>query len=138
MLLPGGAVGAQFNQQLNTYVYIRTLPADDTIGKLPPVWSNVQKFVLRNWQAMAPCMDNWLDLGNPNQIKSFATVLRRLTDKNNFEAFRFMPVTRDMTAGQRKLLYAFLDGAPAVAVAAAGTTPEPKSVEELSRSMRRG
>ena len=136
-LLPGGeTLGAQFDQQVNSYVYVRTRPSDDTIAKLPPTWDNVQKFVLRNWQAMAPCMDNWLDLGDPQQIKSYAAMLRRLTDKANFEVFRFMPVTRDMTKGQRALLYAFLDGAPVAAMVAAAPAQERKSIAELSRAMR--
>ena len=137
-LLPGGeTLGAQFDPQVNTYVYVRTRPSDDNIARLPPTWDNVQKFVLRNWQAMAPCMDNWLDLGDPQQIKSYAAMLRRLTDKTNFEAFRFMPVTRDMTKGQRTLLYAFLDGAPPSALAAAAA-PSHRSITELSRAMRGG
>jgi hypothetical protein len=137
MLVPGnGAPNPQFSQQINTYVYIRTRPSDDDIAQLPPTWANVHKFVLRNWQAMAPCMDNWLDLGDPNQVKSFAALLRKLTDKANFESLRFMPVTRDMTAGERALLYAFLDGTQVVA--AAGVTMREPSVRQLSRAMRGG
>lgn len=37
-------------------------------------------------------------------------MLKRLTDPAVFESYRFMPVTRDMSAGERALLYAFLDG----------------------------
>ena len=66
--------------------------------------------MLSNWEAMAPCMDNWLRLGDPQQVLAYGWVLKHLTDPGNFEAFRFMPVTRDMSAGQRTLLYAFLDG----------------------------
>jgi hypothetical protein len=136
-LLPGGqTLGTQFDPQVNTYAYVRTRPSDDNIAQLAATWDNVQKFVLRNWQAMAPCMDNWLDLGDPEQIKAYAAMLRRLTDSANFEAFRFMPVTRDMTKGQRALLYAFLDGAPPSALAAAA--PPPRSITELSRAMRGG
>lgn len=123
--------------QGTTYVYVRTRPADDNIAQLPPTWSNVHKYVLRNWQAMAPCMENWLDLGNPDQVKSLAAMLKRLTDKANFESFRFMPVTRDMTAGERTLLYAFLDGTSAV-VAATEARPAELSVQQLSRAMRGG
>jgi hypothetical protein len=97
----------------------------------------VYKFVLRNWQAMAPCMDNWLNLGDPEQVKSFAPILRKLTDKANFESFLFMPVTRDMTAGERTLLYAFLDSTPTL-TAAARVSPRRRSVAELSRAMRGG
>jgi hypothetical protein len=137
MLVPGnGAPNPQFSQQINTYVYIRTWPSDDNIAQLPPTWANVHKFVLQNWQAMAPCMDNWLDLGDPDQVKSFAALLRKLTDKANFESFRFMPVTRDMTAGERALLYAFLDGTRVVA--AAGATSREPSVRQMSRALRGG
>jgi hypothetical protein len=83
---------------------------------------------------MAPCMDNWLDLGNPDQVKSFAPMLHKLTAKENFEAFRYMPVVRDMTAGQRALLYAFLDGPKPLAMAA--KTPPRRSQRRLSRAMR--
>lgn len=141
MLVPGNGVPLpRFNQQITTYVYVRTRPADERIAKLPPVWANVDRFVLRNWRAMAPCMDNWLDLGNPDQIKSFAAMLRRLTDNNNFESFRFMPVTRDMTAGERTLLYAFLDGGP-VATAAASVDKaslDTESVLQKGRALRGG
>jgi hypothetical protein len=118
-----------------TYVNVRTLPADTDLALTPPTWDNVQAKVLSNWWAMAPCMDNWLDLGNSDQVKSFGPLLHKLTAKDNFESFRFMPVTRDMTAGQRTLLYNFLDG---VAVAAADVVrPDPrKTMERLSRAMR--
>jgi hypothetical protein len=133
----GASVPEGVDPQSTTYVFIRTLPADDDIAHLPPTWDNVHRFVLRNWQAMAPCMDNWLDLGNPDQIRSFAPVLRRLTDKANFEAFRFMPVTRDMTAGQRALLYAFLDGGDIPTMVTEAATA-PRSLARLSRAMRSG
>jgi len=88
---------------------------------------------------MAPCMDNWLRLGDQSQIRSFAPLLKRLTDKANFESFRFMPVVRDMTAGERSLLYRFLDGGgPTVALAEVAARRQPQSTEEMSRKMRRG
>jgi hypothetical protein len=138
-LAAGQGVSAplNINTQTTTYVYVRTRPADDNIAQLEPTWANVHKYVLRNWQAMAPCMDNWLDLGNPEQVKSFATILRRLTDNANFESFRFMPVTRDMTAGERALLYAFLDGKPALTEAAEISPPQP-SPARMSRALRGG
>jgi hypothetical protein len=64
-------------------------------------------------------------------------VLRRLTDNANFEAFRFMPVTRDMTAGERALLYAFLDGTPVAAAAVEAPSPQP-SAQQMSRALRGG
>lgn len=137
ILTPGHAVPAtQIDPQTTTYVYVRTLPADADITALAPTWENVHPRVLRNWQAIAPCMDNWLDLGNPDQVKSFAPILRRLTDKANFESLLFMPVTRDMTAGQRTLLFKFLNGAPpSESMALASSEP---SLKDISRAMRGG
>jgi hypothetical protein len=126
-----------FNTQVNTYMYVRSRPADTVIAELPPSWENVYVNVLANWNAMAPCMDNWLRLDDPAQVKAYAAMLKLLTNPANFEHFRFMPVTRDMSAGERTLLYKFLD-APPDATAARPVTPQTRNFTELSRAMRRG
>jgi hypothetical protein len=125
------------------YIYARTLPADATIGALDPTWDNVYTSVLSKWNAMAPCMDNWLLLNEPAQVHAYGAVLKKLTDPANFEAYRFMPVTRDMTEGERVLLYKFLDapldaGARALTAPAAAAAPKPPlpEVTRLSRAMR--
>jgi len=122
------------NPQVNTYMYVRVRPADTAIAQLPPTWDNVYGNVLANWNAMAPCMDNWLNLNDPVQVKAYAGILKRLTDPANFENFLFMPVTRDMSAGERTLLYRFLDSAP---VEAAAPAENLHTFARLSRSMRR-
>jgi hypothetical protein len=141
--------GGAFDPQVNTYMYVRVLPADQAIANLPPTWPNVYANVLSNWNAMAPCMDNWLRLNDPAQIKSFAPMLKKLTDPAAFENFRYMPVTRDLTAGARTLLYKFLDApgiAPFAAVETAAATerrplitsaPPTTKAAHLSQSMRR-
>jgi hypothetical protein len=111
-----------FDPQVFTYMYLRVLPADDDVAKLPPTWANVHDKVLSYWEALAPCMDNWLALGNEAQVRAYAAVLRKLTDPDYFEHFRYMPVSRDLTRGQRTLLYAFLDSP-----AAAPKAPSPKT-----------
>lgn len=131
-----------FNPQIYTYMYLRVLPADGEIAELPPTWENVHNYVLSNWQAMAPCMDNWLLLGDEEQVRAYAPIIKKLTDPANFEAYRFMPVTRDMTAGQRSLLYNFLDGRDATVaaeLAAPAGAPEragQPDFHRLSRAMR--
>jgi hypothetical protein len=124
------------NPQVNTYMYVRVRPADTAIAESAPTWENVFVKVLANWNAMAPCMDNWLKLDDPVQVKSYGPVLKRLTDPANFESFVFMPVTRDMSAGQRTLLYRFLDSEPARALAKA-EAERPRTLADMSRSMRR-
>lgn len=125
------------------YIYARTLPADAAIGALQPTWENVYTSVLSKWNAMAPCMDNWLLLNEPAQVHAYGAVLKKLTDPANFEAFRFMPVTRDMTEGERTLLYNFLDAPLAEGTralkagpAAAEAKPALPEVTRLSRAMR--
>lgn len=125
---PSPPAAGAINPQVHTYMYIRTLPADRAVAQLAPTWDHVYSQVLANWHAMAPCMDNWLDLGNEAQVRSFGPLLKRLTGPDAFEHFRYMPVTRDMTPGQRTLLYRFLDS-PA---------PTPKAVEPLAAEETEG
>ena len=133
--VPSGGI----NTQINTYQYVRVHPADADIAAVPPTFENVYSIVLSNWNAMAPCMDNWLDLSNPDQIKAYAAIVKRLTDPANFESYRFMPVTRDMTPGQRKLLYNFLDGSGehTESVAPEEIVHDAPDFVALSRSLRR-
>lgn len=137
---------AAVDTQRTAYLWVRTLPGGDDVAGLAPTWQNVYENVLYNWHAMAPCMDNWLRLDDPAQVAAYGPLIKQLTDRNNFERQRFMPVTRDLTAGQRTLLYAWL--AVAQGQPAAGTTearlrtPAPTaaapSQRALSRSFRAG
>lgn len=125
-----------FDTQTYTYMYLRVLPADAAVGAMEPSWDNVHNYVLSNWEAMAPCMDNWLLLGDEAQVRAYGTVIRKLTDPANFESFRFMPVTRDMTAGQRRLLYNFLGGGAAPRKLAEPARAQKPNFAKLSRAMR--
>ena len=88
---------------MKPYMYVRTLPADEATAALAPTWDNVYASVLANWNAMAPCMDNWLD--STTRRRSRPTARDQAADRSGqFRDFRFMPVTRDMTAGERTLL----------------------------------
>jgi hypothetical protein len=103
------AIGQNFNTLTDTYAYVRVLPADAQLATMPPTWDNVFNNVLANWKAMAPCMDNWLDLEDEAQVRAYGPLIKRLTDRAAFEQFRYMPITRDLTPGMRTLLYTFLD-----------------------------
>jgi hypothetical protein len=126
-------IGDDFNPLVQTYMYLRVLPDDADIAALEPTWENVHTFVLSNWEAMAPCMDNWLLLGDEAQVRRYAPVIRALTDPANFEGFRYMPPTRDLTRGQRSLLYRFLGTTAAAPRVAASAKAD---IRALSRSMR--
>jgi hypothetical protein len=128
-------IGNAFSPLVQPYMYLRVLPKDEAIGALPPTWTNVHTYVLSNWEAMAPCMDNWLRLGDEAQVRAYRSVIEKLTDPANFESFRFMPITRDMTIGQRTLLYQFLSGGTQLAAAQQSPT-EGVDIHRLSRAMR--
>ena len=90
---------------------------------------------------MATRMDNWLRLDDPAQVKAYAGVLKKLTDPSNFEAFRFMPVTRDMTQGERTLFWNFLDAplepeADTGSLEASAPAAPKRGLAKLSRAMR--
>lgn len=104
-----GKTPDEISTQTTTYMYVRTLPGNDSIAELAPTWENVYNNCLANWNAMAPCMDNWLDLKDEDQVRAYGPTIRLLTAPENFESFLYMPVTRDMTARERSLLYRFLD-----------------------------
>jgi hypothetical protein len=135
-----------FDPLLTPYIYARTLPADADIAAKQATWDNVYAYVLSKWNAMAPCMDNWLCLNDPVQVHAYGAVLKKLTDPANFELYRYMPVTRDMTVGERHLLWTFLD-APlegdatprrlgSAAVKATAPAEPPRNLQALSRLAR--
>ncbi|MEQ8405439.1 MAG: hypothetical protein RKE49_10095 [Oceanicaulis sp.] len=119
----GSSLG--FNPMVNPYAYIRVLPQDADIAAMEPSWENVYGHVLANFNAIAPCMDNWLRLDDEQQVRAYAPLVKRLTDPAAFEEFRYMPPTRDLTPGARTLLYNWLDGAGdgATAKSRAGLQP---------------
>lgn len=74
-------------------------------------------------------------------MRAYGPLIKQLTDPANFEHFRFMPVTRDLTPGQRTLLYNFLDGGAPLTKAAppAQAAPQdaaPPDFHKLSQAMR--
>lgn len=114
---------------LSEYVVLRTTPADAEVAALEPTWDNVYDYVLRDWEAQAPCMDNWLRLGDEQQCRAYARLVRDLTSRERFEHYGYMPVTRELTKGQRILLHRWCDavtGERTVTRVAAAAEPPPK------------
>lgn len=94
---------------ISEYLVLRIAPLDDQIARMEPTWQNVHEQVLRDWEALAPCMDNWLALGDEQQVTRHASLIRELTSRDRFEHYRYMPVTRDLSKGQRTLLHRWCD-----------------------------
>ena len=122
----------------NEYFSVRVTPADAQIAALEPTWQNVYENVLRDWEALAPCMDNWLRLGDEEQCKAYAPLIRKLTSRDRFNDFRYMPVTRDLSRGQRTLLHRWCEAVlstPALTATTAveGVSPPPPTRDPFGR-----
>jgi len=119
--------GEMFNPLIFTYAYIRVLPLDADVAALDPTWDNVYAKVLAGFKAIAPCMDNWLRLDDERQVKAYGPLVKRLTDPAAFEEYRYMPATRDLSQGQRTLLYRWLDGQVADSQESAAAAAPPQA-----------
>jgi hypothetical protein len=120
-----------------TELIVRTLESPRTLTKLQPTWQNVYENVLRNWYAMAPCMDNWLRLDSEDACRRLASHIKELTSAEHFERSWYMPVTRDLSAAHRDLLHRWCDvvlglAAEPAGFAAAETSPVPDEAAALS------
>lgn len=115
-----------FNPMVMPYVYIRVLPKDDRIAQMTPTWDNVYTNVLANFKAIAPCMDNWLRLDEEAQVRAYAPLVKRLTDPSAFEEFRYMPITRDLSPGQRTLLYNWINSPASQGLRETASEPPPQ------------
>ena len=104
----------------NEYFTLRVTPADAAIAAMDPTWENVYQNVLRDWDALAPAMDNWLRLDDEQQCRAYAPLIKQLTSRARFDDFRYMPVTRDLSRGQRTLLHRWCDAVMAGAAPEAG------------------
>lgn len=118
------------------YVAIRVTPADDTIAGSEPTWENVYEKVLIDWEALAPCMDNWLRLGSEEDCTAMAPLIKSLTSLDHFNSFTYMPVTRGMSAGQRTLLHKWCDSpAPAAPRPPMMAAPDVDTIDEFDPSI---
>jgi len=103
------------------FTSVRTLPFDDALEAATTdqalTWEFVYANVLQTYDAIAPRMSVILDLGDRDAVQTFARRLKDVTAAELFESSRYMPVTRDLSRGKRKLLQRFCD------LALAGTLP---------------
>jgi hypothetical protein len=114
------------------FTAFRVLPADVELGAVPDAeltWDLVYRSVLMGYDAIAPRMSHVIRLDHGDAVATFARRFLEVTDPANFESGRYMPVTRDLSAGKRTLLRRFcqraLVGSPGANEAAAVPAPLP-------------
>jgi len=88
------------------YNSFRVLPNDnyDNIPDSQITWDLVYREVMRFYYLIYPGMFARLDLQNESTARSFASVIRAFTAKNTWDSTSYMPVTRELSDGKRKLL----------------------------------
>jgi hypothetical protein len=138
--VPPAPQGVDF--QNDCYLVTRVTPADAFIASLEPTWSNVYQYVLSSWYALAPCMDNWLQLDDEAACTRAAARIKQPTSLDWFDSYRYKPVTRDLSGGQRQLLHGWCDLVTGDAEPAADrfalADAAPAPLEERMRKRSRG
>ncbi len=89
------------------FVHLRVLPADADLDAIPDAqvtWDLVYDRVLRYFYKMFPVMDGHLALNNKAACSRAAQMLLLLTDASSWNSTLYMPVTRELSDGKRRLL----------------------------------
>jgi hypothetical protein len=90
----------------DSYISVRVLPTDDYghLGDDEVTFPLVYQEVLRYYHLLHPAMSRLLDLSDERAVTAAAETLLRRTEPGNWQHSRYMPRTRDLSAGKRRLL----------------------------------
>ncbi|MCE9576348.1 MAG: hypothetical protein K8W52_24585 [Deltaproteobacteria bacterium] len=90
------------------FVHVRVLPSDadlDAIADADVTWELVYEKVLRYYYKLFPVMDQHLQLNDKQACMRGAQILMGLTDASAWNSTLYMPVTRELSDGRRRLLH---------------------------------
>lgn len=106
-----------------SFAALRALPFDDELNKQTPdsalTWDFIYQNVLSTWDVVYPLMSTIIPLSNQQDVDQAAGQILVRVDLNPDRSSKYMPVTRDMSAGKKKLLLRYL----ALQHAPGGTSP---------------
>jgi hypothetical protein len=98
------------------YAVVRALPFDNALEAKTPdsqlSWSFVYNQVLSAYDLVYPVMSLVRDLHNRNVVEAMAEQLKFAISLDTFNATLYMPITRELSAGKRKLLQRFINLLP--------------------------
>jgi len=88
------------------YISVRVLPTDDYEHRRDDeiTFGLVYQEVLRYYHLLHPAMSRRLDLSDEGAVTAAAATLLRRTEPDNWHHAHYMPRTRDLSAGKRRLL----------------------------------
>jgi hypothetical protein len=138
---------AELDTTSDFFVNVRTLPFDDAFEQGTPdsalTWEFVYDRVLRVYDTLNPVMSRTPSIGKPlddrDRMETLAFAIKRVIAKDLLESPDAMPVTRDLSAGRRRLLERWCNlviSGPALFAAASPRTSE-AAEDVLPRDPRR-
>jgi len=120
------------NVNAHTYISVRVMPFDNALEASTSdsalSFSFIFREILQVYDIIYPRMSAIINFTDRNAVEANASGIKSLIQDNLFESTRYMPVTRDMSAGKRRLLSRWCDLALAGAVPA-DTSAGPQASE---------
>src|SRR5215472_3439774 len=107
------------------YFCVRVLPFDDELERNTPdsrlTWSFIYSNVLRTFDLIYPAMSQVRNLDSLPVVEGMAVQIKAAVALSTFESTLYMPITRDLSAGKRKLLQRFINLLPDIPQGPGGT-----------------
>ena len=99
------------DQSLDYFVNIRVLPRDDydAIPDSALTFAFLYDEVLRYYHLLCPAMSEQFPLNNAFRVKLKAAEIKRRISTSLWDTVAYMPITRDLSDGKRKLLDRWCD-----------------------------
>jgi hypothetical protein len=105
-----------FNTPSDYYAIVRVLPFDDKLEKDTPdsklTFDFIYNNVLMTYDVIYPVMSQVRNLHNKNVVDAMAEQLKFAISLDNFQSTLCMPITRELSAGKRKLLQRYVNLLP--------------------------
>jgi hypothetical protein len=89
------------------YMGVRVMPDDDYSDipeANPPSWDFMYKTVFRYYHMLYPAMSKIIPFNNRCAMEAAACEIVKRTDPDLWHSTRYMPTTRDLSAGKRQLI----------------------------------
>jgi hypothetical protein len=113
---PPAAPSSGFNSPSDFYAIVRVLPFDDALETNTPdsqlTFDFIYNNVLVTYDLIYPVMSLVRNLNNKNIVDAMAEQLKFAISLDTFESTLYMPITRELSAGKRKLLQRYVNLLP--------------------------
>jgi hypothetical protein len=97
---------------LGDYLNIRVLPNDshhDQISDEELTWEYIHREVFSYYSLLYPAMNVWINLDNEDMMRVYAAEIKSLVSAELRHSTLYMPVTRELSAGRRRLIQRWAD-----------------------------